>query len=572
MKTRLFVPLFLLVALTLLAGAAGPRPAAGYLTIANQLPGDLLAGTTTRVSVASDGVQGNDQSFFPSISADGRYVAFASDASNLVPGDTNDVADVFVHDQQTGQTTRVSVTSDGTQGNADSGSPSISANGRYVVFASAADNLMPEDTNGVGDVLIHDRQTGQTSRVSVSSDGIQGNGVSYNPSISGDGRYVAFASAADNLVPGDTNNMVDIFVHDRQIGQTSRVSVASDGTQGNIHSTGPTSLSADGRYVAFGSGANNLVPGDTNHSVDIFVHDQQTGQTSRVSVASGGVQGNSFSNFPSISADGRYVAFESNASNLVANDTNGWSDVFVHDRQTMMTSRVSVASDGTQGNYWSWRPSISADGRYVAFASFGNNLVPGDTNGYLDIFVHDRQTEQTSRVSTASGGAQGNGDSNSATISANGDHISFHSKASTLVPDDTNDVQDIFIHERHIAVPALASNYPDGQPSSFFTITGSHFPPGSLTAVAVNGTVLAEVLPVDEVGNLLFLLDTGQADAGRYFVTVTANPTATIGFTLDLAAPLRPQEDSGPVFNVPGGIALTQFIHLPLIQRKADFQ
>jgi Tol biopolymer transport system component len=269
------------------------------------------------------------------------------------------------------------------------GYPSISADGRYVAFASGASNLVPGDTNGWADVFVHDQQTGQTSLVSVAADGMQGNGGSWGPSISADGRYVAFTSEASNLVPGDANGVQDVFVHDRETEQTSRVSLAADGTEGNSHSAGP-SMSADGRYVAFRSWASNLVPGDTNGMLDIFIHDRQTGQTSRVSVATDGTEGNSHSAGPSISADGRYVAFISEASNLVPGDTNGQQDIFVHDRQTGQTSRVSVAADGTQGNGGSYWPSISANGRYVAFMSEASNLVPGDTNGQQDVFVHDR--------------------------------------------------------------------------------------------------------------------------------------------------------------------------------------
>ena len=352
-------------------------------------PVDSTTGTTTRVSVASDGEQGNSSSYDSSISADGRYVAFESSASNLVSGDTNGAYDVFVHDRQTGQTTRVSVASDGSQGNDGSEDPSISADGRYVAFVSYASNLVSGDTNVDADVFVHDRQTGQTTRVSIASDGNQGNGECWYTSISADGRYVAFDSWASNLVSGDTNGTRDVFAHDRQTGQTTRVSVASDGNQGNSWSYYP-SISADGRYVAFYSWASNLVSGDTNDEHDIFVHDRQTGQTTRVSVASDGSQGNGSPYQPSISADGRYVAFHSYASNLVSGDTNGAWDVFVHDRQTGQTTRVSVASDGSQGNDWSLRPSISADGRYVAFMSSASNLVSGDTNGAYDVFVHDR--------------------------------------------------------------------------------------------------------------------------------------------------------------------------------------
>jgi Tol biopolymer transport system component len=281
-----------------------------------------------RVSVASDGAQGNGDSFDNSISADGRYIAFASRASNLVAGDTNGKQDIFVHDRLTGQTTRVSVASDGAQGNGDSGQPVISADGRFVAFYSSASNLVPGDTNGVEDVFVHDRLTGQTTRVSVASDGAQGNGPSWGPSISADGRFVAFESRASNLVPGDTNGTTDVFVHDRHTGQTMRVSVASDGREGNSYSW-LARISADGRFVVFTSDASNLVAGDTNGTWDVFVHDRLTGQTTMVSVASDGTPGNGRSIGVSISGDGRFVAFMSEASNLVAGDTNGTWDVFV---------------------------------------------------------------------------------------------------------------------------------------------------------------------------------------------------------------------------------------------------
>jgi Tol biopolymer transport system component len=295
---------------------------------------------------------------------------------------------VFVRDLQINQTNRVSVASNGTQGNGNSFASSISTDGRYVVFESFASNLVSGDTNGVEDVFVHDRQTGQTSRVSVASNGVQGNDPSYTPFLSADGRYVAFASDANNLVSGDTNSSTaDVFVRDLQTNQTSRVSVASSGTQGNDFSSSP-SLSTDGRYVAFISEASNLVSGDTNGVADIFVHDRQTGQTSRVSVASSGTQGNSGSFAPYLSPDGRYVAFQSTASNLISGDTNNRDDVFVRDWQTGQTSRVSVASNGTQGNGSSFNPSPSAAGHYVAFESFANNLVDGDTNSVTDVFVH----------------------------------------------------------------------------------------------------------------------------------------------------------------------------------------
>jgi WD40-like Beta Propeller Repeat len=402
---------------------------------------------TTRVSIATNGTQGNNLSDTPRISGDGRYVVFESFANNLVSGDTNNIDDIFVRDRQTGQTSRVSVATNGTQGNSSVDRPAISSDGRYIVFRSRASNLVSGDTNGIDDIFVHDRQTAQTSRVSVATNGAEGNGSVDDPAISGDGRYVAFESGSSTLVSGDTNSSVDIFVHDQQTGQTSLVSVATNGAQGNGGSYW-SSISGDGRYVAFVSDASNLVSGDTNGTRDIFTHDRQTGQTSRVSVATSGTQGNALSFRTAISGDGRYVAFESDASNLVSGDTNGFGDVFVHDRQTGQTSQVSVATNGTQGNALSDRPSLSADGRYVTFESGASNLVSGDTNGFGDVFVYDRQTGQTSLVSVATDKTQGNNRSYWSTISIDGRYVAFASSASNLVSGDTNGSGDIFVHDR----------------------------------------------------------------------------------------------------------------------------
>jgi len=413
-------------------------------------------GATTRVSVASDGTQANnDSESAPSaISADGHYVAFGSSASNLVAGDTNGKWDVFVRDRDTGATTRVSVATDDTQADTDSYVAGISADGRYVAFVSLASNLVAGDTNGQRDLFVQDRVTGATTRVSVATDGTQANkNDGLQSAISADGRYVAFHSSASNLVAGDTNGTNDVFVHDRVTGATTRASVATDGTQANGHNFG-VSISADGGYVAFDSLASNLVAGDTNGKWDVFVHDRDTGATTRVSVATDGTQANNES-LGAISADGRFVAFGSLASNLVAGDTNGQRDVFMHDRDAGATTRVSVATDGTQGNGDSLQPMISADGRYVTFESVASNLVAGDTNGQRDVFVHDRVTRAITRVSVASSGTQGNGDSSVPAISADGRYVAFDSDASNLVAGDTNAKTDVFVRDR--LVPALAA-------------------------------------------------------------------------------------------------------------------
>ena len=398
-----------------------------------------------RVSLAADGTQANgDSSSSYSLSADGRYVAFGSAASNLVSDDTNGKSDVFVYDRQADTIERVNLAADGTQANSGAGNVALSADGRYVAFGSAASNLVPDDTNGESDTFVYDRQTDTIERVSLAADGTQGNGTSYSYSISADGRYVAFWSFASNLVPGDTNGVGDVFVYDRQTDTIERVSLAANGTQGDDVSSYP-SISADGRYVAFQSAASNLVPGDTNGTSDTFVYDRQTETIERVSLAANGTQANGSSGSPSISDDGRDVTFVSFASNHVSGDTNGTSDIFVYDRQTDKTERVTLAADGTQADRTSAWPDISADGRYVTFYSSASNLVPGDTNDALDAFVYDRQTDTIKRVSLAADGTQANGNSSPPSISADGGHVAFQSTASNLVPGDSNGFKDIFV-------------------------------------------------------------------------------------------------------------------------------
>jgi Tol biopolymer transport system component len=402
---------------------------------------------TTRVSVDSAGLEGNGPSAGPSISKNGRYIAFSSRATNLVPGDTNGVGDIFVHDKKTGMTARVSVNAAGGEANGESFQPSISADGRFVAFTSAASNLVQGDTNGVNDVFVHDRKTGTTTRVSVDSTGTQADRFSATPVMSANGGFVAFQSNASNLVPGDLFGFFDIFVHELSSGNTTRVSVDSTGAQANNSSSNPA-ISKDGRIVVFTSLASNLVPGDTNARSDVFVHDQTTGTTIRVSVSSAGAQGNGDSDSASMSADGRYVAFASTSTNLVPADTNARSDIFVRDLTTGQTTRVSVDSSGAQADGDSLEPSISADGRLVTFSSLATNLVPGDTNGVSGIYVHDRTSGSTTRVSVKSSGAEANGDSFEPSISGNGKFVTFSSLATNLVPSDTNGVVDVFL--RHL--------------------------------------------------------------------------------------------------------------------------
>ncbi len=409
---------------------------------------NLLAahGDTTRVSIATNGVEADAGCYSSSMSADGRYVVFSSSASNLIANDTNGQSDIFVHDRQSGTTTRVSVDSSGGEGNAGSNLPSLSGDGRYVTFASNASNLVANDVNGQSDIFIHDRQSGATTRMSLAITGGGGDGLSVTPSLANGGRYVLFYSYASNLVTGDTNGEADVFVHDRQDGTISRVSLTTSGAEGNSSSLN-SSMSADGRYVAFLSFASNLVVNDTNGEGDVFVRDRQSGVTTRVSVDSLGVEGNVASYHASLSADGRYVAFTSRADNLINDDTNGQADVFVHDRQSGITTRVSVNSMGTEGNKASYGPSLSGDGRYVAFASSASNLVADDTNGEPDIFIHNRASGVTTRVSVNSMGTEGDKISSGPFLSVDGRYVTFTSLASNLVANDINENDDIFVHE-----------------------------------------------------------------------------------------------------------------------------
>jgi Tol biopolymer transport system component len=359
--------------------------------------------STTLVSVRSDGVQGNSQSNYPCFSFDGRYVAFHSFADNLVLGGSYGGLDVFVHDRALGTTERVSVDSAGNAANSDANLQGFSWDGRYVVLWSLASNLVASDFNGVRDTFVHDRITGVMARVSVDSNGSEANGASeYGSSITADGRFVAFSSYATNLVAGDTNGALDVFVHDRSTGLTTRESVDGAGGQANGASAAPM-ISADGRFLAFGSNASNLIAGDSNGKWDVFERDRTTGAVARVSVHSNGTQSNDSSFGSSISADGRFVAFSSYASTLANGDTNTWTDVFVHDLWTGTTTRVSVDPSGNHAFGQSAFASLSADGRWIAFVSDTPTAGVGSgTSGHYDVFVQDRSTGVHSRVNVSS--------------------------------------------------------------------------------------------------------------------------------------------------------------------------
>ncbi len=395
-----------------------------------------------RVNVGAGG-EATHSSNYADTSADGRFVVFESRAPNLVTNDRNGASDIFVRDMDSGAIERVSVASDGTEADGGSYRPRISDDGRFVVFWSDATNLAGTDTNGVSDVFLHDRTTDRTIQLSTGISGAQANLPSLNPAISADGRFVAFSSRATNLVTGDDNGQEDVFVYNIAAGSITRVSVASNGSQGTDRSASPA-ISADGRFVVFESLASNLVANDTNMAYDIFVHDRNTGTTERVSVTSAGEQtGGGFAG--DISADGRFVVFHSVAGDIVANDTNLSEDVFVRDRQAGTTEQVSVSTAGVEGDGPSRWPRISADGRYVVFDSRATNLIDGTRTGTSgNVFVRDRDQGTTTLLSRAADGTEGNNESSWAAISTDGRYAVFTSQATNLVASDGNGWADIF--------------------------------------------------------------------------------------------------------------------------------
>lgn len=413
-----------------------------------------------RASANLSGVPGNDDSLRAAMSADGRFVAFLSKASNLVAGDTNAVEDVFVWERASGRVERVSVRSDGAQANQRSYEPTISADGRYVGFTSRATNLTTVDGSSA-DVFLHDRVTRATTIVSVSSLGIPGNDDSGSASISDDGRYVAFGSKASNLVTGDGNGLSDVFVHDRKDGITSRVSVALGILQPDGGSSQPR-ISGDGRRVVFSSGAANLVTGDTNRQTDVFVRDLVTAKTTRASLGAGNVEANGISYAGGISLHGDEVLLWSFASNLVADDRNGMWDVFVASHDGARIERVSIATDGTEADRSCFDPVMSRDGRYVAFTTAATTLAVNDRRGLEDIYLRDRVASTTQRATVTPGGGEPAGDCSRAALSDDGRWLAFDGVALNLVAGRTVLIDDVFVADLRPAVAAGFATYGSG--------------------------------------------------------------------------------------------------------------
>jgi len=411
---------------------------------------------TELVSRSTDGsVSGTAyNSEFPVISGDGRYAAFVSYAANLAAGATGQKRQILLHDRQAHTTELVSATSAGVEGNNDSFAPTISADGRYVAFESYATNLAGGDANGVRDVYLRDRLTQTTTRVSVAAGGAEANSESYQPSISGDGHYVAFTSYASNLTGGVSGTAKSsVYLRDLQAGSNTLVSVTTSGTSGTQSSSNPA-ISADGSRIAFWSYDQNLVAGDVGSAWDIFLWDRNaTPNISLVSVSSNGVQKaastlESMSRVvaPAISADGLIVAFSTTADNLVEGDTNGLQDVFVHHIPSGQTIRASESTDGVQATGGDSpvgqgeRISLSSDGTWVAFTTAATNISAGGSN----VMIHNNFTGQTLPITqsgTYASGAKG------PAISSDGNLVVFMSGAQL---DPSHASTGVFVHDRTV--------------------------------------------------------------------------------------------------------------------------
>ena len=429
-------------------GAGGQAGAGGSAGLAGGGPAPV---GIERVSVSSAGVEANNSSEHPSLSGDGQLVAFESYASNLVTGDTNGSGDVFVHNRQTGTTVRVSVDSSGVQGDGPSSYPSLSANGRFVAFESDVTNLVAGDTNGSTDIFVHDLLTGTTQRATVDSTGAQANSASHLASISADGRFVAFESYASNLVGLDNNSVLDIFVHDFQTGATLLASVGTAGNKSiNQNSVAP-SISQDGRFVAFHSYADDLV-GDTTYTLaNIFLRDLQNNTLKRVGTSTAGVLANGDCFYPSLSGDGTHVAFFSGATNLVSG-AGFVTEIFERDLMAGTTVCASVDNTGTDSNVGvdgAFGGSVSMTGRWVAFFARGTNLVIGGDGTIDQAFVRDTQTGKTTCASQNSAGDYANAGCLNVTLSSDGRFVAFESMATNLVPGGVTNQFDVFVAPAH---------------------------------------------------------------------------------------------------------------------------
>lgn len=413
---------------------------------------------TELISIGLSDTPANDNSVQSSVSWDGNLVLFTSFASNLVPTDTNDVVDVFLRDREAGTTERISRRASGAQVNDASGGAMMNPIGTLFTYYSFATNVVPSDTNGFSDIFVAQRDPDTAAitvaRLSMGYAGDQANGDSFLSDLTDDGSRIVFDSVASNLVPVDDNTWSDIFLFDATTETTEKLSIANNNAPGNDRSERPR-ITADGEFVIFQSFATNLVPNDNNNAIDLFGVDMTNRNMRRLSVNAQGQDAN-LGIRPAeyaMTPDGRYVVFASDSSNLVTGDTNNAPDIFLLDLEENTIRLVSVAANGTRANGGSYDPSISANGRYIAFNTVATNLFPNDTNGITDAVVVDRFTRMVQPVAVSYDGAPVNGDSGTPQFSEDGLSVTFYSDAANLVISDTNELRDIFWRDFHSLIP-----------------------------------------------------------------------------------------------------------------------
>lgn len=417
----------------------------------------VLAQETTRVSLAAGHPiqEANGASIDAAISGDGRFIAFISRAGNLLPTPISPVGtdQVYVHDRLTGSNTLVSVNTGGSGGNGDSGRPSISGDGRFIAFSSVASDLVAGDLLGQRDVFVRDLLLGTTTRLSEGLSG-EADGDSDHPTVSASGSHVAFQSRATNLVADDGVVTLDIFVCDLGTLAVERVSVNNAGDGGDGDSS-VADLSADGSLVVFASLAENLDGGAPGSEEDVFLRDRNAQTTELLSRRFDGAPCQFGSTGPTISDDGRYVCFYSLDQFVVQApaDTHGSWDAFVHDRMADTTELVSLTHDGdlrAAGNLW--HAAIAPGGRHVSFVSDAPDFVAApDTNGVSDVFLRDLDAGTTERVSEDSWGDQADdmSDIDRPDLDATGSLVVYVSWAADLITCDTNGVTDVYLRDRH---------------------------------------------------------------------------------------------------------------------------
>ncbi len=502
-----------------------------------------LGPTTSRISVSSTGAQGTGDSTYARVSGDGRTVAFSSEGNFGLGGGNR--WHVFLRDLANDSLELISKSANGVVGDLDSFDPVPSADGRRIAFMSWARNLDPLDANNNADVFLHDRKTHKTYTISINLSGHTGTGLSADPDLTADGRYVTFKSGAADLVAGDVNTREDVFRRDTLLGVTELVSCNATGGQASSDSSF-SSISDDGRFVAFQSAANDLVGTEIDYFDDIFVKDMLTGAVEQISIRPAGGMINAPCTYPTISADGTKVAYITDANTLIPGDTSGYRDVFVYDRTTASLVCASLTSTNVNANGPVISYKLSPDGLFVAFDNAANQIVPSDNNFIGDVFLCDLTLGTTSLVSVSTGLPSVPLGGEQPDVANGGIRTVFHSQAGQFVPNDTNGADDVFLRD---LAPWTPYRYCKEKVNSLNCRPVIDFA-GQSSASSVSGfTILGSLVRNNRAGILLYSI-------------VGKNNAPFQGGTLCLATPIgrTPSVTSGgspaPVQDCSGVLAL----------------